>query len=131
MGAAMAGEPAWYPDPNDAHSEIYWDGAKWHGRRQTCPPPIVFANWPTPKTSGVLDGFRRFWRVQSQTVQLILITGAVLIVISIVFGLAAFVDARPWESQRYKDCKAAGEYEGYTGKELEVFMDFCVGMGVH
>ena len=127
----MAGAPEWYPDPNDARSEIYWDGAKWHGRRQKCPPPIVLSNWPTPKSSDVLDGFRRFWRVQTKTVQLIIITDTVLILISMVFGLAALVDARPWESERYKDCKAAGEYEGYTGGELEVFMDFCVDTGAY
>jgi hypothetical protein len=131
MGAAMAGAPEWYPDPNDARSEIYWDGAKWHGRRQKGPPPIMLANWPAPKSSGVLDGFRRFWRVQSQAVQLIIITGAMLISISMVFGLAAFVDAKPWESQRYKDCRAAAEYDGYQGKELELFMDFCIDMEVH
>ena len=127
----MAGAPGWYPDPNEARSEIYWDGARWHGRRQKGPPPITLANWPRPKkSSGVGDGFRRFWRVQSQAVQLIIIIDAVLILISMVFGLAAFVDARPWESQQYKDCKAAGQYEGYKGKELEVFVVFCVGMGV-
>jgi hypothetical protein len=126
----MAGAPGWFPDPNDARSEIYWDGAKWQGRREKCPPPITLSNWPTPESSGVLDGFRRFWRVQSQAVQVIIISGAVLILISMVFGLAAFVEARPWESQRYKDCRAAGEDAGYQGKELEVFMDFCVDMGI-
>jgi Protein of unknown function (DUF2510) len=124
----MAGAQGWYPDPSAARSEIYWDGAKWHGHRQKCPPPVTLANWPTPN-SGVLDSFRRLWRVQSKVVQLAIIIGAGLILISMVFGLAAFVDARPWESQRYKDCKAAGQYEGYQGKELEVFMDFCVDMG--
>jgi hypothetical protein len=127
--AAMAGAPGWYPDSNDARSEIYWDGAKWQGRRQKSPPPIMFSNWPTPTSSGVLGGFRRFWRVQTKAVQRIIITGAVLILISMAFGLAAFVDARPWESQRHKYCRAAGENEGYTGKELELYVDFCVEVG--
>ena len=78
----------------------------------------------------MVDDFRRLWRVQSQAVQLIIIIGALLILISMVFGLAAFVDATPWETQQYKDCKAAGQYDGYSGKELEEFVDFCVEMGI-
>lgn len=24
----------WYPDPNDEKAEIYWDGERWHGKRE-------------------------------------------------------------------------------------------------
>ena len=41
--------PGWYPDPNDASAEVYWDGSSWHGRRQKrLNKPVE----PTPPLSG-------------------------------------------------------------------------------
>lgn len=30
-------KPGWYPDPTDPGTELYWDGAQWHGSRAAKP----------------------------------------------------------------------------------------------
>jgi hypothetical protein len=31
--------PGWYPDPEDASSQRYWDGSRWTEERTSAPPP--------------------------------------------------------------------------------------------
>jgi hypothetical protein len=38
--------PGWYPDPDDSdYSEVYWDGERWHGRRDKLKEPAPRLSW--------------------------------------------------------------------------------------
>lgn len=124
-------QPGWYPDPNDEHAEIYWDGDRWTERKV---PLTSKADQPPPSqaapSEGVLSGqptqFKSIdqrWRdLPKQTRVLIGIGVALLATIILIVVLAQ----EPWHSQKYKDCRAAAQLEGFKGEELESVIEMCV-----
>lgn len=97
--------PEWYPDPAGSGGQPYWDGHQW----------TVSAS----QRSAVQRFTQGLFR---QTKILIAIGIAVLLTIALIVVLSQ----EPWHSQRYKDCKAAMENEGYKGDTLEQAIQFCV-----
>jgi hypothetical protein len=47
--------------------------------------------------------------------------GIVLLIIA-----SSVISEEPWHSQRYKDCRAAAQNEGYKGDDLKQVIQFCV-----
>jgi hypothetical protein len=67
----------WYPDPNDESSEIYWDGKRWHGRRDVLSDTPQVAEPPAPPV--VVSGLsnlptRKFWIGAIALISLALVT---------------------------------------------------------
>jgi hypothetical protein len=52
------------------------------------------------------------------------LAGVVGIVVLIVAILV--IQSEPWHSQRYKDCRAAADHEGYRGSQRDTVIKFCV-----
>jgi hypothetical protein len=124
--------PGWYPDPNGSDSEVYWDGDRWHGRRQKRPTPTAAApgggQLGSPATSRpnvIPQTWVLAWGRLSTTAQALVITGIVFLVLMI----GSWLSTKPWESQREKDCRAAMEAEGYKGSQLDEAIKFCVDSG--
>ncbi|MDP7735122.1 DUF2510 domain-containing protein [Mycobacterium paragordonae] len=101
------GPPGWYLDPDGSPRQRFWDGQQWTGYR---PPP-----------GG--DPFVHFWQRLSSTSKAVL-AGVVGIVLLIVVILV--IQSEPWHSQRYKNCRAAADQEGYRGAQRETVIKFCV-----
>jgi hypothetical protein len=113
----------WYPDPTDNKAEIYWDGARWHGRREKLSGPARTTPSPGPVQSGQSSDLRGLWRELNNRGRLLIFGGALLIVVIIGIALAA---ASPWESDREKECKAVATQEGYSGAQFDQVVKLCV-----
>jgi hypothetical protein len=115
----------WYPDPNDDKAEVYWDGGRWHGRREKLDAPGPLPGpAPGPVQSGQSRDLRQLWR-ELNAFGRSLVVGAVLLVV-VITGAVILVGTHPWESQREKECKAMAEHEGYRGSQFDSVVKFCV-----
>lgn len=48
MSDTPSAAPGWYPDPDDASQQRYWDGARWTEQRQPGSPAGPPAAYPAP-----------------------------------------------------------------------------------
>lgn len=130
---SKSSKPAgWYPDPNDSGFEVYWDGGRWHGRRDKFDEP----GDALPSTGGQKSSATRLgalfptsvaqWRGLSESTQALIAVGIGLFAILLVGFLVWFATSKPWESQREKDCRAALQAEGFRGEDLKTAVRFCV-----
>lgn len=115
--------PGWYPDPQNAHAEIYWDGSSWCGRRpkQYGAPPV-----PGPSSGhGLLYGhppaYRRRQGMDPRIKASILIASLIALP-----ALVAFIVYAASESPYQDECERAAAAEGYRGGELDQAVEFCV-----
>lgn len=125
--------PGWYPDPNNSNSEVYWDGERWHGRRQKLQKSSGLpsgdgqvADTLTFPSNVIPQAWMLAWRRLSSGAQALLIIAVIAVFATL---LLAFLHAKPWESQREKDCSAAMEAQGYRGSQLDAAVKFCVDAG--
>ncbi|WP_363113788.1 DUF2510 domain-containing protein [Mycobacterium sp.] len=51
---------------------------------------------------------------------------AAAVVLAVIASIV--ISAEPWHSQRYKECRAAMEDDGYKGDDLEQATQFCVNV---
>ncbi len=124
----MSRSAGWYPDPNDAKSEIYWDGSSWHGKRQKRPstvephpvPPVSAssADEATPFT----DRLAELWHGLSLTGRAVVIFGS--IAVATVIGTLI---AKPWESKFQEMCESEVADYGVspTSPSFEGYVDIC------
>jgi hypothetical protein len=101
--------PGWYSNPNGKPGKLYWDGQAWHTA--------------IPAASASRTAFRKFWQGIPREIRILTAIGVAALLI--VVGLAV-LNTEPWHSQRYKDCAAMADQEGYTGQEREQLVKFCV-----
>jgi len=102
----MASELAtgWYPDPNDPKTEIYWDGTRWHGRREALKDelPGTGSN-PIPQVdvAGVRNlPTRRFW---------VITIAAIALALGVIFWVIPQVkksneEMEWWDQQLHSEC---------------------------
>jgi len=83
-------------------------------------PPHSGAYWPPPRPSG-----GQYWHRLSAGAK---IGWAVAVATVLVIIASIVIVTEPWHSQRYKECRAAMEREGYKGDELKTTTDFCVNV---
>lgn len=127
----MPSSPGWYPNPYDPNSELFWDGQKWHGSRQRLQhfAAAIPSTPRRPQGSSEFDRLSRYWRKQSQAGQVAIAVGVALVITLLSLLALSTVYTKPWESRLEKECKAMAASSGYTGKEYDVLVDFCVDNG--
>lgn len=116
----MTVRPGWYPDQNDPNSEVYWDGARWHGRR-------VRDASAAPNASAVIRSrtYAERWSALSNSARNLVVWGGLGTFILVMAVVVALLTIRPWESDTYKSCKATAEAHGLTGGAYDVFVRSC------
>lgn len=98
--------PGWYPDQNDPNAEVYWDGARWHGRRAR-----VTDGASTDSRLTDLSSYSEKWAELSNTARN-MVVGGVLAAFALVLVVVALLLIRPWESETYKNCKESAAAYG-------------------
>jgi len=96
--------PGWYPDPNDDNAEVYWDGSRWHGRRNKIAqssPPAPGPTFSASSGSDVGARLRETWHGFDEPRRRLIIIGSAVAVLLIAIILVA---TEPWHSREYKDC---------------------------
>lgn len=104
MTARSAG---WYPDPANDGSEIYWDGTRWHGRRERLAPPALpdsLNTAQTTKSGGLSDRFNTFWSSLDDTRRVLVILGGI-VGATLLLGVGAFVVTELTKSPYEDECK--------------------------
>jgi hypothetical protein len=115
----MANQKAgWYPDPSDSASEVYWDGQRWHGKRQKMaqgsnPPPAPSTRFWT----------RSGWALLTTAQQLLIVVG---LVFALLLGIGACNYVMKEADPKRQACERAMAREGYKGSQLDQMVDFCV-----
>jgi hypothetical protein len=151
----MPHSEGWYNDPDGSDAERYFDGREWTPQRRRKPlnpnrpsqaphhygPPQAAAGPYVPPASTGPAGAHHayppapppvgYWPPPSGQAWHRLSSGAkigwaVAIAIVLVIIASIVVSAEPWHSQRYKECRAAMEREGYKGDELKSTTQYCV-----
>lgn len=125
----MSRSAGWYPDPNDAESEIYWDGSSWHGRRQKHPStmqPHPVARASKPSAEGVIPFTERaaeFWHGLSDRGRAAIIIGVI-----VVAALIGLLIAHPWQSKFQQECESKVMDDGVspTSPSFEGYVNMCV-----
>lgn len=115
----------WYPDPNDSKSEVYWDGTRWHGRRDKLPQQA--AQSPTagqPRAREDRGGFSAFWDGLDDTRRVFVIFGAILLTALIAGLIGLFALLVPPSAE--DECTAVAERNGLSGSSMNSFVDICV-----
>jgi hypothetical protein len=140
----------WYDDPDGSGAERYFDGQAWTPQRRRKPPipqplppvsnpygrgpapasphvpptpagpAVPYPPAPPPRPSG-----GQYWHRLSAGAK---IGWAVAVATVLVIIASIVIVTEPWHSQRYKECRAGMEREGYKGDELKATTDFCVNM---
>lgn len=125
----MPRSAGWYPDPNDADGEIYWDGSGWHGQRQKRlptvePQPVARAS----KSSGAgpmsaTERAAQFWHGLSGGGRLLIIVGVI-----VATALISLVVGKGWESKYQEGCESQVAADGVspTSPSFKGYVDMCV-----
>ena len=110
MGAPSQ-EPGWYPDPNNHTAEVYWDGTRWHGRRNKLANSIGDQT-ASPATGGK-SSTPRTWIIVG-------LAACVAIIVVLIFALSP----SPYE----RECKNSAIRQGLQGSQLEEVVKVCVDL---
>lgn len=120
--------PGWYPDPNDQGAEMYWDGTRWHGRRQRTSAAVPGPQRPTipsgKQPAWFYDRWVPFWHHIDDTRRVLIILGVIGAMALVGFVIAA----QPWESKFKDECEAAALDDGYNPAtpDFGEVVDFCI-----
>lgn len=119
--------PSAPPPAANSHSSPPDHGHQWGDARQwdlISQQPTHFPSYPMTAPQSQNPFLQPIRDLSMGTkIGLSVVTGVLLLIIAV-----AVVSAEPWHSQRYKECKAAAEHEGYRGAEREAVIKFCVDM---
>jgi hypothetical protein len=120
----MTGQPlGWYPDPNESNAEVYWDGKRWHGRRDKLKGSVPSLPPTSHPNVGILRNLVAAWDRLSVVAQVVITVAMILLVAGIV---SSVLKSKPWESDKQKACEAAMTREGYKGQTYDQMVNFCV-----
>lgn len=104
-------EPGWYPRPDGAAGQVYWDGQRWQPRGPaTAPAPWEAMKPQLEKARPYVDQGRRIWSDQPRDRKRIVIGVAALgVVMVIVIAAAAFMFLFGDDSASYEAGRKRGE----------------------
>lgn len=113
----------WYPDPNDDRAEVYWDGSRWHGRRQKSTdesqPPVQ-----PPRPPDVIDKLKDSWHGLARSGQIVLVIVVLLCVLSLI-GVIYALQKSPYEDE----CKAQANEMNLKNTDFDGYVTVCIKNG--
>jgi hypothetical protein len=100
------GPPGWYRDPGGSGGRRYWDGHAWSA-------------YAPPRFGAAQIGW---WQRQSNQHKTLLIVGAVVTAVVLLFGVVTCTNQMSVRSE----CERQASQEGYRGSEKDQAVDLCV-----
>lgn len=122
----MSRKAGWYPDPSDDGREIYWDGYRWHGRREVREVSQPVDRGPSARaaatTNEVKRGLQGWWHQRSTRDRVIIVLASVGLAVGLMSGIASCSH----DAEVRSDCERQATREGYRGSKKDQVVDFCV-----